>query len=300
LGYTFLGWYEGEKLLGTELSYTFSMPAKDVTYTAKWVENEEMAPFDFTSTPTTCVVTGVKDKTARSFVVPVYVTEIGEGAFSGCGSLESVTLPFTGGNAGAVSASRSTLFGYIFGSASYEGGRQTSQVFGVNDTDVYTCYVPDSLRSVKITGGEILYGAFSGCTLLTEVIVPETIKTVADYAFYYCSNLKQFTIPVTVESIGDHAFYYCYDLKSITIPDRITRIGNYAFCYCSGLERVTLGKGIIGIEGSAFSACTRLTTINIPERVTSIGDYAINSERDFRKTQQKISNNIENSLQMIA
>ena len=164
----------------------------------------------------------------------------------------------------------------------------------------YTCYVPDSLRSVKITGGEILYGAFSGCTLLTEVIVPETIKTVADYAFYYCSNLKQFTIPVTVESIGDHAFYYCYDLKSITIPDRITRIGNYAFCYCSGLERVTLGKGIIGIEGSAFSACTRLTTINIPERVTSIGDYAINSERDFRKTQQKISNNIENSLQMIA
>lgn len=183
-------------MLGTELSYTFSMPAKDVTYTAKWVENEEMAPFDFTSTPTTCVVTGVKDKTARSFVVPVYVTEIGEGAFSGCGSLESVTLPFTGGNAGAVSASRSTLFGYIFGSASYEGGRQTSQVFGVNDTDVYTCYVPDSLRSVKITGGEILYGCvFPVVTLLTEVIVPETIKTVADYAFYYCSNLKQFTIP---------------------------------------------------------------------------------------------------------
>lgn len=220
MGYTFLGWYEGEKLLGTELSYTFSMPAKDVTYTAKWVENEEMAPFDFTSTPTTCVVTGVKDKTARSFVVPVYVTEIGEGAFSGCGSLESFALPFVGGNAGAVSASRSTLFGYIFGSASYEGGRQTSQVFSVNDTDVYTCYVSDSLRSVKITGGEILYGAFSGCTLLTEAIVPETIKTVADYAFYYCSNLKQFTIPVTVESIGDHAFYYCYGLKSITIPDR--------------------------------------------------------------------------------
>ena len=96
LGYTFVGWYEGEKLLGTELSYTFSMPAKDVTYTAKWAENEKMAPFDFTSTPTTCVVTGVKDKTARSFVVPDYVTEIGEGAFSGCGSLESLTLPFAG------------------------------------------------------------------------------------------------------------------------------------------------------------------------------------------------------------
>lgn len=93
LGYTFLGWYEGEKLLGTELSYTFSMLAKDVTYTAKWVENEEMAPFDFTSTPTTCVVTGVKDKTARSFVVPVYVTEIGEGAFSACTRLTTINIP---------------------------------------------------------------------------------------------------------------------------------------------------------------------------------------------------------------
>lgn len=159
-----------------------------------------------------------------------------------------------GGRADAFSASRSTLFGYIFGSASYGGGRETSQVLGVNDTDAYTFYIPASLRSVKITGGEIFYGTFSDCTLLTELIVPETIKTVADYAFYYCSNLKQFTIPVTVESIGDHAFYYCYGLKSITIPDR----------------------------------------------VTSIRDYAINSERDFRKTQQKISNNIENSLQMIA
>lgn len=228
LGYTFVGWYEGEKLLGTELSYTFSMPAKDVTYTAKWAENEKMAPFDFTSTPTTCVVTGVKDKTARSFVVPDYVTEIGEGAFSGCGSLESLTLPFAGGRADAFSASRSTLFGYIFGSASYGGGRETSQVLGVNDTDAYTFYIPASLRSVKITGGEIFYGTFSDCTLLTELIVPETIKTVADYAFYYCSNLKQFTIPVTVESIGDHAFYYCYGLKSITIPDRVTSIGDYA------------------------------------------------------------------------
>ena len=50
----------------------------------------------------------------------------------------------------------------------------------------------------------------------------------------------------------------------------------------------------------AFSGCSGLTSVTIPDSVTSIGDSAINSERDFRKTQQKISNNIENSLQMIA
>ena len=50
----------------------------------------------------------------------------------------------------------------------------------------------------------------------------------------------------------------------------------------------------------AFRDCSGLTSVTIGNGVTSIGSYAINSERDFRKTQQKISNNIENSLQMIA
>ena len=78
-------------------------------------------------------------------------------------------------------------------------------------------------------------------------------------------------------SIGDSAFRNCSGLTSITIPDSVTTIG-----------------------GGAFYGCTGLTSITISDSVTSIGDSAINSERDFRKTQQKISNNIENSLQMIA
>ena len=45
---------------------------------------------------------------------------------------------------------------------------------------------------------------------------------------------------------------------------------------------------------------SRVTEVIIDNGVMSIGDSAINSERDFRKTQQKTPNNIENSLQMIA
>lgn len=59
-------------------------------------------------------------------------------------------------------------------------------------------------------------------------------------------------------------------------------------------------KPVTSIGKDAFSWCTGLTSVTIPDSVTSIGKDAINSERDFRKTQQKISNNIENSLQMIA
>ncbi len=60
------------------------------------------------------------------------------------------------------------------------------------------------------------------------------------------------------------------------------------------------GKPVTSIGGSAFYNCTSLTSVTIPSSVTSIGVGAINSERDFRKTQQKTPNNIENSLQMIA
>ena len=90
-------------------------------------------------------------------------------------------------------------------------------------------------------------------------------------------NITKAVVPDYVTSIGDSAFRNCTGLTSITIPDSVTSIGDYAFYGCKGI-----------------------TSVTIPDSVTSIGDSAINSERDFRKTQQKISNNIENSLQMIA
>lgn len=58
-------------------------------------------------------------------------------------------------------------------------------------------------------------------------------------------------------------------------------------------------KPVTSIENYAFAWCDSLTNITMPHSVTSIGDYAFNSERDFRKIQQKIPNKIKNSLQMI-
>ena len=80
----------------------------------------------------------------------------------------------------------------------------------------------------------------------------------------------------------------------------LTGLNKGAFYGCSSLTSVTIVNSLTSIGDSAFAGCTGLTSVTIPDSVTSIGDSAINSERDFRKTQQKISNNIENSLQMIA
>lgn len=89
-------------------------------------------------------------------------------------------------------------------------------------------------------------------------------------------------------------------ITSVVIPEGVKAIGNSAFSYCESLISVKIPNSVTTIGNSAFGRCISLTSVKIPSSVTTIGEDAINSERDFRKTQQKTPNNIENSLQMIA
>ena len=319
-GYTWLGWYKGEEKVseGNSLTYTFAMPEEDVTYTAKWGIAPEMESYVFTSTASSCTITGVKDKTISSASIPDYVssigsyafsacssltsiyymgdvagwcgisglgnlmsssrtlyingtkveddlvipegvtsigssafygcssltsvtipnsvTSIGFAAFSGCASLEKMTIPFVGRSKSATSASSSTLFGYIFGTSSYTGGTSVKQYYNSNDYSTY--YIPSSLRSVTVTGGNILYGAFECCSMLTSVTIPEGVTSIGSSAFYGCSSLTSVTIPNSVTSIGDYAFRGCSTLTSITIPSSVTSIGSSAFYQCYKLVEV--------------------------------------------------------------
>ena len=90
VGYTFAGWYSENTKVSDNASYTFTMPANDVTYTAIWEINAEMQNFEFTSTTTTCTITGVKDTTLTSITIPDSVTSIGSSAFEGCSGLTDV------------------------------------------------------------------------------------------------------------------------------------------------------------------------------------------------------------------
>ena len=171
-------------------------------------------------------------------------------------------------------------------------------------------------------------GAFSGCSGLTGVYITDIEKwckilfenDVANPLYYahnlYLSNklVTDFVIPDSITSIGAYAFIGCSGLTSVTIPNSVTSIGYSAFENCSGLTGVYITDiekwckiSIVNdVSNPLFYAHNLylnnklVTNLVIPESVTSIKAYAINSERDFRKTQQKISNNIENSLQMIA
>ena len=200
-----------------------------------------------------------------SVIVPDSVTSIGEGAFAGCSSLESITIPFVGAEAGKTSKDTYQYpLGYIFGSTSYTGGTEVTQYYygsSIWSTTYSTYYIPSSLRSVTVTGGNILYGAFRNCSMLTSVTIPDSVTSIVDYAFKGCTGLTSVTIPDSVESIGSSAFADCTGLTSVTIGSSVTSIGSSAFSGCTGLTSVTIGSSVTSIGGYAFEDCTGLTSV---------------------------------------
>ena len=167
-----------------------------------------------------------------SVTIPDSVTGIGLGIFSDCSSLKSITVPFVGAEAGKTSSDTYQYpFGYIFGTSTSTGGMKVTQsYYGYNtsSTTSETYYIPASLRNVTVTGGNILFGAFCNCSMLTSI-----------------------TIPDSVTSIGGSAFRGCSGLTSVTIPDSVTSIGSFAFNGCTELATVYNYSGLNIVAGSA-------------------------------------------------
>ena len=212
--------------------------------------------------------------------VPDNVVYICHSAFSGCSGLESITLPFVGTYAKTEHDLYQYPFGEIFGEGNYTGGVATEQTYHANSTyysTTSTYYIPSSLKSVTITGGNILCGAFQNCSTLETIILPDSVQSIGDYAFSGCSSLTSIIIPDSVTSIGTQAFSKCSSLTSITIPDGVTKIGSSAFSGCTGLLSIIIPDSVTSIGDSAFSSCSSMTSITIPDSVLSIGGSAFYS-----------------------
>ena len=130
-----------------------------------------------------------------------------------------------------------------------------------------TTVIPNSVTSI----GDY---AFYGCSGLTSITIPNDVTTIGNSAFSDCSGLTSVTIGNSVTSIGWGAFYGCSRLKSVTIGNSVTSIGSYAFSDCSGLTSVTIPNGVTSIGDHAFDGCSGLTSVTIPNSVTSIGNSA--------------------------
>jgi len=114
---------------------------------------------------------------------------------------------------------------------------------------------------------EIAASAFSGCSTITSITLPESITTIGASAFSGCSSLTSLTLPTTITSISDSTFSGCVGLASLTITQSVTSIGATAFTgtkfktlYYSGLESewIKVTKSTTWKDGSAITtvACS--------------------------------------------
>ena len=241
--------------------------------------------------------------TEASYAIPNDITVIGDGAFSNCSSLKSVSIP--------------------------------NSVIAIGDSAFSRC---EFLTSISIPKGVTSIGsnAFSGCWRLTSITLLDSVTSIGDSAFYNCSALDSIFIPNSVTTMGsnpfvncaargsitvspDHpvfaiiegvlinksekklvsypsastetsysipdditvigggAFYNCRNLKSISIPNSVTSICDSAFNGCEYLTRVSIPNGVTSIGELAFFECSRLTSVYIPDSVISIGDNAFSN-----------------------
>ena len=137
--------------------------------------------------------------------------------------------------------------------------------------------------------------AFSGCTGLTSIEIPNSVTSIGNSAFRKCSGLTNVVIGNSVASIGWGAFEYCTGLTSITIPNSVRSIGSEAFRKCSGLTSIEILNSVTSIGESAFTGCDGLTSIEIPNSVTSIGSQAF---RDCTRLTSVVIGNSVRSIEL--
>lgn len=206
------------------------------------------------------------------------VTSIGEYAFNGCSRLSSITIGNSVksiGSAAFEDCSALTAVHYTGDEAGWCEIRfddyEANPLYYAHNLYIDNTLVTDLVIPESVT--EIKDYAFSGCSV-TQVTIGNSVTSIGDYAFCKCSGLSSVTIGNSVESIGGYAFSDCSGLTSIIIPNSVTSIGEAAFELCTSLSSITIPNSVTSIGDNAFCKCSGLTFITIPNSVTSIGDYA--------------------------
>ena len=175
-------------------------------------------------------------------------------------------------------------------------------------TGIGSCSDTDVIIPLKSPDGDIVTSlgelAFSGCTGLTSITIPDSVTNIDNTVFYECTGLTSITIPDSVVSIGTGAFATASGLESIivgegntiyhsmndclietstntliagcknsVIPDYVTSIGIFAFYGCTGLTSITVPDSVTIIENNAFNGCTGLVDIAVGENNTTYFAY---------------------------
>ena len=212
-----------------------------------------------------------------NITIPDSVTSIGLCAFEYCSSLTNITIPNSVTSIGKGAFSNCTSLTSINVDSNNEKYMSDKGVLYTKDKKSliqYPCKKEGTEYIILQGVTSIGYGAFSNCTSLTSITIPNGVTSIGNFAFCRCTNLTNITVPNSVTSIGWYAFYCCTYLTNITIPNSVTSIGQEVFSDCRRLTNITIPNSVTSIGSNAFEYCRSLTNIVIPSSVTSIGYLA--------------------------
>ena len=202
-------------------------------------------------------------------VIPNSVASIGDSAFLGCIFLTEIVIPnsviclnvnpFIGWKGKLESLSPSFVYedNILF-------NKDKSRIISFRNQKLTLYVIPNSVTSI---GDRAFYDSRS----LFNIVIPNSVTSIGDSAFEGCNSLGSLVIPNSVKNIGKGAFKWCKSLAEVVIPNSVTNIGEFAFCGCSSLADVVIPNSVTNIGKGTFANCSSLADVVIPDGVTSIG-----------------------------
>ena len=137
-----------------------------------------------------------------------------------------------------------------------------------NDCNATSITLPNSLKTIE-------NWAFHNCHNLKTINIPQNVKKIEYEAFYNCHALDSITYnAINCRSASNDIFYNCSNLKTIIIGDNVESIPANIFRDNDNLQKVTIGSNVKSIGDGAFYSCDNLKDINIPNSVEFIGNQA--------------------------
>ena len=117
--------------------------------------------------------------------------------------------------------------------------------------------------------------AFFNAGDITEVKLPDSIKSIGSFAFANCSYLEKIDLPTDLILLGESAFSGCRALcGTLVLPSGLTDIPKGAFAYCSSIEEIQFGDKLVSIGDNAFTDLSDLRAIILPKSLKKIGNFA--------------------------